>query len=197
MAKNITELTELTAVATNDLFIVEDVSASTTKKITWDNLVDDGSITAAKLADASVFPANLTSGLSGSSWAWSIWSPAYTNLTIGNGTVVLKYIQIGKTVHFRFKFTLGSTSAVGTNPTVSLPVTASTEYDNVRSSLGIGRYDDNNGSDYAGHLEAASTTTFGFNFADSNSALANIGASSPFAWAVSDGIFATGTYEAA
>ncbi len=48
MAKKLTELVELTAIATDDLFLVEDVSASTTKKITWDNLVDDGSITAAK-----------------------------------------------------------------------------------------------------------------------------------------------------
>lgn len=54
MAKNITELTELTAVATNDLFIVEDVSASTTKKITWDNLVDDGSVTSSKVANGFV-----------------------------------------------------------------------------------------------------------------------------------------------
>lgn len=54
MSKKVTELTELTAIATNDLFIVEDVSASTTKKITWDNLVDDASITTAKLVDGAV-----------------------------------------------------------------------------------------------------------------------------------------------
>lgn len=50
MAKKITELTELTAIATNDLFIVEDVSTSTTKKITWDNLVEEQSVVWGKLA---------------------------------------------------------------------------------------------------------------------------------------------------
>lgn len=50
MAKNINELTELTAIATGDFFIVEDVSTSTTKKITWDNLVADDSIDSSKVA---------------------------------------------------------------------------------------------------------------------------------------------------
>lgn len=50
MSKKITELTELTAIATNDLFIVEDVSTSTTKKITWDNLVEEQSVVWGKLA---------------------------------------------------------------------------------------------------------------------------------------------------
>lgn len=49
MAKKITELVELTAVATNDLFVVDDVSASTTKKITWDNLVANNSVSASKV----------------------------------------------------------------------------------------------------------------------------------------------------
>lgn len=49
MAKKIPELSELTTYATNDLLIIEDVSAGTTKKITWDNLIADNSITAAKV----------------------------------------------------------------------------------------------------------------------------------------------------
>lgn len=49
MAKKITELSELTTYATNDLLIIEDVSAGTTKKITWANLIADNSITAAKV----------------------------------------------------------------------------------------------------------------------------------------------------
>lgn len=62
MAKKITELIELSAIATNDLFVVEDISASTTKKITWDNLVDDASITTAKVANDAITDAKLIYG---------------------------------------------------------------------------------------------------------------------------------------
>lgn len=55
--------------------------------------------------------------------AWVAWTPTLTNLTLGNGTVVAAYHQVGKLVNIRFLFTLGTTSAVGTDPTFSLPVT--------------------------------------------------------------------------
>lgn len=74
MSKKVTELTELTAIATNDLFIVEDVSASTTKKITWDNLVDDASITTAKLVDASVTPPKWTNPYKFSVYRNAAWT---------------------------------------------------------------------------------------------------------------------------
>lgn len=49
MAKKFTELTELAAQpAVGDLLAIEDISTSTTKKITWDNLIADSSITPAK-----------------------------------------------------------------------------------------------------------------------------------------------------
>lgn len=52
MAKKITELTELTTIATDDLLIVEDTSTSTTKKITVANLIPDDSISNTDLATA-------------------------------------------------------------------------------------------------------------------------------------------------
>src|SRR5207253_1317172 len=33
--------------------------------------------------------------------AWQSWTPTWTNLTVGNAVQACKYIQIGKTVHFR------------------------------------------------------------------------------------------------
>jgi hypothetical protein len=56
------------------------------------------------------------------SGAWTSFTPTWTNLTVGNGTGVYKYQQIGKQVFARYKFTLGSTSAMGTNPNVTLPI---------------------------------------------------------------------------
>lgn len=60
--------------------------------------------------------------------AWITWSPSYTNLTVGSGTVVAKYIQIGKTVILKFKFTFASDSSIGTAPTVSFPLPPTTDY---------------------------------------------------------------------
>lgn len=60
--------------------------------------------------------------------AWTTWTPTLANLTQGNATVVARYRRLGKTVDFRFKFKLGSTSAVGTAPTFTLPFTPSAEW---------------------------------------------------------------------
>lgn len=62
--------------------------------------------------------------LIGSGTAWSTWSPSLSNMTLGNGTVTAKYQQFGKIIHFSFTFVLGSTSAMGTSPTFTLPANA-------------------------------------------------------------------------
>jgi hypothetical protein len=72
---------------------------------------------------------------SGSAWlpvispgAWTLYTPTFTGLTLGNGTLVAKYTIVGKTMFFSVSFTLGSTSAVGTAPEFSFPsgITSST-----------------------------------------------------------------------
>jgi hypothetical protein len=55
---------------------------------------------------------------------WTDYSPTYANLTVGNGSVTSRYIINAGLVTVRFLFVLGSTSAIGTKPAVSTPVTA-------------------------------------------------------------------------
>jgi len=55
---------------------------------------------------------------------FSAWTPSYTNITVGNGTVVARFTQTGKSVFAYWAFTLGSTSSYGNNARISLPVTA-------------------------------------------------------------------------
>lgn len=57
--------------------------------------------------------------------AYTAFTPTWTNLTVGNATQIARYSQIGKNVKGYIFLTLGSTSSVGTIPTVTLPVTAS------------------------------------------------------------------------
>lgn len=61
------------------------------------------------------------------SGAWSTYSPTWTaastNPAIGNGTIAGRYVQVGKTVHFRVVITMGSTTTYGTGQwSVTLPV---------------------------------------------------------------------------
>jgi len=55
---------------------------------------------------------------------WASYTPTSGNLTVGNGTLTGYYSQAGKIVLARIYFKLGSTSAIGTNPYLGLPVAA-------------------------------------------------------------------------
>jgi hypothetical protein len=57
----------------------------------------------------------------GESYDWVSWTPTLANLTLGNGTITARYVVIGKTMHFWVEFLLGSTSSVGSSPTISFP----------------------------------------------------------------------------
>lgn len=94
-------------------------------------------VVANSLADSAVTPAKLQTG-TGSGWSWQTWAPTLTNITAGNATTEYKYIQIGKTVFFRIRFTLGTTSSIGTGPTISLPVTALASYSAGDMEVAIG-----------------------------------------------------------
>jgi hypothetical protein len=63
------------------------------------------------------------SGATNDNGTWVNWTPSYSNLTIGNGTVVARYQKIGKLVNVYFKFTLGSTSAVAGGAYFTTPTT--------------------------------------------------------------------------
>jgi hypothetical protein len=65
---------------------------------------------------------------SGAAWrqvvstgAWVSYTPTLTNITTGNGTLVGKYNVVGRTMFLHFKFTLGSTSSIGSIPRFQLP----------------------------------------------------------------------------
>jgi len=48
---------------------------------------------------------------------WTSFTPTWTNLTVGNGTYDWSlYSQVNDIVFFSIRFTLGSTSSVGTTP---------------------------------------------------------------------------------
>jgi hypothetical protein len=56
-------------------------------------------------------------------YAWTSFTPTLSSWTKGSGTFDSTYVQVGKTVTWRCKFTLSGTTVSG-NPALTLPVTA-------------------------------------------------------------------------
>lgn len=161
----------------------------------------NNSVVTANITDAAVTPAKLLAG-TGSGWDWQTWSPSWTNLTTGNGTLnYAKYTQTGKTVFFRIKFTLGSTSSVAGNIIFTLPVTANAQYAATSSeAFGTGVFTDSGSANYPIGVCWQTSTTAGMFIWSAGSSITVITATTnliPFTWTTGDRVSASGFYEAA
>ena len=134
--------------------------------------------------------------------AWASWTPSWTNLSVGNGTVTAKYRQIGKLVTCRLKIVFGSTTSISGDVDFSLPVTRAT-YPSVAGITNIGllsMYDSSATTTYTGVLNTPTTTTSklrAFSVSGSYIVVAVLSSTVPFTWTTSDEIAATFSYEAA
>lgn len=143
----------------------------------------------------------------GSAWqtgaalgAWTTWVPTLTNLTLGNGTVTAKYQQVGKRIDYRFKFKLGSTSAVGTSPMFTLPVAPHSDYVSVEDRLGTAILLDNGVTLYDGVVRFSGGSTVEISALGAGGAtviLTPVTATVPFTFGSTDTLMASGTYEVA
>lgn len=162
-----------------------------------------GTPSAAVLTNATGLPnAGLATGAGQPGGAWTSWTPSWTNVTTGNGTLsYAKYTQVGKTIHFRLKFILGTTSSVGGVITFSAPATINSDYaatDWINSVTMF--YDANVTTPYQGNAYTPSTTTIALRALHTDGTRGNNEATSntnPFTWTTSDVIYCSGTYEAA
>lgn len=158
-------------------------------------------VTSVSIAAGGVQPQALQSG-TGTSWAWASWTPTATNWSNGNGTLTAKYVQIGKTVFFRVHWTLGTTSAVTGLITLTLPVTASSDYFGVEGAyVGIAKYTDVGTSEYQLFPQFTSTTAIALvtGVASGTYLQGNVGTSAiiPGTWSNGDELHISGFYEAA
>jgi hypothetical protein len=126
------------------------------------------------------------------------WTPSYTNLTVGNGTVVARYQQVGNLVTCWFHFVLGSTSSVG-NVRISPPVAFSSEYSDANNVLGNARFKAG-AFVYQGHVRTNGADDFRLDTWDITGTYPEqvaISATIPNTWAESNVLFFTATYEVA
>lgn len=96
-----------------------------------------------------------------SAGAWQTFTPSFANLTVGDGTVTGRYTLVGGTLFVRVQLTLGSTTTIGTLPTMTLPG-SHTVVDPPSSSL-VGQLVvvDTGTAVFLGALRMTSTTTVG------------------------------------
>lgn len=150
---------------------------------------------AVTLPSNTVTNANLSTTAGQIGAAWVAWTPTWTNLTIGNGTNDAKFLQVGKLIYYRLVTTLGSTSAVGTGPTFTLPITSITV---PSTTLAIGQGAINNTSGTFNALANWNTTTTALlRYWDTNNNGNGVTATTPGTWATGWQILLEGFYEAA
>lgn len=173
--------------------------ATTTPNNGWSvptstDYVKDGASAIETLGDA--IDASVGTGL----LAWTSWAPTLSGgWANGNGTWTAHYAKLGKIVHVRGKFVVGSTTTKGTSLKFSLPFTANSNAVTT-SSIPVA---------YAVVAGSQVQTLFGFVDATTTGQLYALNASGtyltrstvtatvPATWATSDEIYFAFTYEAA
>lgn len=165
------------------------VSAGTSNTYYIMNNVMDGNVT------ADVFDGGTGTSKEIQDAIWVAFTPAWTNLTVGNAVNEGYYKKIGKTVFFRTKTTFGSTTSMGTTPTLTLPITKSGNL-SVSTPIGQVRYFDNGASIYGGQILADGKISL-FNSSATYATEAFPTSSIPFTWTTSDAIWMSATYEIA
>lgn len=130
------------------------------------------------------------------------WTPVWTNLTVGDGTVVASYIKIGKLVFCRISIVFGSTTSVSGSIQFTLPI-ASVAYPGLAglTKFGVITFLDSSAViSFQGAIGNSSTTqavVHSYAVSGSNIAVVVTSATVPFTWATSDEITASFGYECA
>lgn len=159
-------------------------------------------ITNANVTDVRDIAQLLHANLGNSSdWAWTSWTPTWTNLTISSSTVSAFYTQIGKTILFKIKITgAGAFDVTSTPVYFSLPVTAHTNY-STTDVLGEGNCQDASaGTFFKLQVWRGDTTAKGRLLTHAVSTyvtVTDLNTTVPFDWTTSDVIDIHGFYEAA
>lgn len=123
------------------------------------------------------------------------YTPTLTNATLGNGTITGIYHRSDGYCDFRVTFTLGSTSTMGTDPAVSLPVATNLIAEN---ELAIEALDVSPVVRYPGHHLAVAgggtTVTAQALGAGANVFATSITATVPMTWATGDVLYVGGRF---
>jgi hypothetical protein len=133
---------------------------------------------------------------------WQSWTPTYTGLMLGNGTVVARYVEVGQLGRAYISITLGSTSSMSATAfTISNPSTMAFAGVGVTTPIGQAEFRDTGANSYSGVIGYATATTVqprhysvsGSLISEANSVINN----SPFTWTTGDIFWGIWTYHKA
>ena len=134
----------------------------------------------------------LTPGMVGVG-SWVTWSPTLTALTVGNGSSLAKYTKINDTIMWRFRFTYGSTSAVGTDPGFTLPVTPHSDFIDT-DVIGWGALRDDAPAQRVAVLRYLGSSDTRIFFYNATPTTASVTATVPWTWEAGDSLHMWGAY---
>jgi hypothetical protein len=197
-----------TTYANGDVFSASDIN-DTNGTLNLINPTDKGSIVSASAANT---PARLAVGSNtavltadstastGLAWdgVWTNFTPSFTGVTVGNGTLVARYRKVGKTVELYVKLTLGSTSSLsGSLNYFALPFNLAYSGDGSTCSGGI--QDVSPATNFISGPEFNGNNIILTLFATNTTWLINsrVTSTNPFTWTTGDYFWLQATYEAA
>ena len=128
-------------------------------------------------------------------YPWQVWTPTYTNMTIGNGSSVARYVKIGKTVHWYLRFTFGSTSSFGAYTAFTLPSTPIANFS--YNARGLLRDAGTAWRFCSAIVEGVDVYPNVENVSGTYSTDASVSSTIPFTWTTNDFLQLAGTYEEA
>lgn len=116
------------------------------------------------MAEFGTFTAGqtLTAAELNAAGAWTAFTPSWTNLTLGNGSVSAAYSKFNKILFVTVKVTLGTTSSLGDPVRMTLPASL-TQDTASQDAVGLGSYGDTGVAGYSGLIAVFSSTVVAVN----------------------------------
>jgi len=123
---------------------------------------------------------------------YTSFTPTWTNLTVGNGTVISGFARVNDFVHYYGVFAIGTTTSITGPVIVNLPLTSANPFSIYNMPLGLSSYHDiSAGIIYEGTMIPASSTTANFRVGRANATDlfgANVNSTVPMTWVSTDRI---------
>lgn len=189
--------------ASNPYIILARVTVGTSvTTITAPNITDLRTMAAPVIPDGTIKNSDLSTTQGELGGAWQSWSPSYTGISVGNGTVTARYHRTGKKIVAVYTLLFGSTTSVTAGfPTFSLPVPAATTVANHQVGYFWSDYHRPGFNHHYGQgtIASGSTGIFGAitNVAGTYASESGISGSVPWTWQSNDRIYFFIEYEAA